>query len=97
MEANLSKPTESDLSSRLERWVEQSTGGRVHCLRVETGSGRIILHGYTGSYAVRQLALNAVLEALERVQPDEGIEVELDIEVLGAGGRTSMGALCHVK
>lgn len=56
-------------TDRLQRWIDQRTGGRVYRLRVETAGQRVIVHGYTGSYYVRQLALAAVLDALESQGP----------------------------
>lgn len=68
----------TDLPGQLERWIEQRTTGRVRNLRVEVLGKRIIVHGRTGSYYVRQLALASVLDALE---PDDIDQVELDIDV----------------
>jgi len=71
----------AEQDGRLERLIERRTGGRIHNLRVETIDGRVIVHGRSGSYHVCQLALAAVLEALEGSQHGP---VELDIEVCGA-------------
>jgi hypothetical protein len=75
-----------DGNSRLERWIEQRTGGRVCGLRVENHAGQWIIHGRTGSYYVRQLALAAVLELLE---PEQLEQVELDIEVAPSSIRST--------
>jgi hypothetical protein len=71
----------------LESCIERRTGGRVYRLRVETSEGRVVVRGHAGSYYVRQLALAAVLDALEQTQL-EPVEVEVDIQV-GAGSATS--------
>ena len=67
---------------RLESLIAKETGGRIHRLRVETIEGRIIVHGRSGTYHVRQLVLAAVMEAMESsvVEPQK---VELDIQVCG--------------
>jgi len=70
-------------NGRLERWIDGRTGGRVRNLRVESIDGRVIVHGCSGTYHVRQLALAAVLEAIEASQSKLGT-VELDIEVCGS-------------
>ena len=70
-----------ELNSRLEHWIQQRTGGRIYCLRVESGAGRVILHGYTGSYYARQLALAAALEVLETSESKPREQVQLDIHV----------------
>ena len=76
------RSTLAEQNGRLERWIAMRTGGRVHGLRVESLDGRVIVHGCSGSYHVRQLALAAVLEAFEASESEPG-DVELDIEVCG--------------
>ncbi len=72
----------------IERWVNQRTSGRVHCLRVETVGERVVVHGHAGSYHVRQLALAAALEALEPFQAEQSsVAVELNITVQKRGLR----------
>jgi hypothetical protein len=71
----------TDRDCRLELWIEQRTGGRVRGLRVESVGERIVVHGVAGSYHVRQLAINAILEALETTDRDHKEWLELDIEV----------------
>jgi DNA-binding response OmpR family regulator len=73
----------SELNDRLERCVESHTGGRIHNLRVETIDGRVIVHGCSGSFHVRQLALDAVLDSFE-ASDSEPRKVVLDIEVCGS-------------
>ena len=77
------RDTLAEQSGRLESLIARRTGGRVHRLRVETIDGRVIVHGCTGSYHVRQLALAAVLESFEASE-SEPRRVELDIEVCGS-------------
>ena len=73
----------AEQDGRLERLIERRTGGRIHNLRVETIDGRVIVHGCTGSYHARQLALAAVLESFEASESKPGT-VEWDIEVCGS-------------
>ena len=96
MKDSVSEPDAADVNGHLERWIEQRTTGRVHSLCVETIGGRVIVHGHTGSYYVRQLALAAVLEALEASESEQPEQVELDIEVSAAGGRNATHCVCQV-
>ncbi len=80
MRGKPSQVGKGDLNFFVERWIDQRTAGRVHGLRVEINAKRFIVHGYTGSYHVRQLALAATLESLEASQIEQP-QVELDIEV----------------
>jgi DNA-binding response OmpR family regulator len=75
--------TLAEQNGRLECSIERRTGGRVHDLSVETVDGRVIVHGRSDSYHVKQLALAAVLEAFEASQ-SQSEKVELDIDVAPA-------------
>jgi hypothetical protein len=68
----------AELERNLESQVAQRTWGRVRDLRVEVTPQRVVVHGYTSRYYVKQLALHAVLEALRTVAPRP---VDIDIEV----------------
>ena len=76
-----------DLNSRLEQWIAQRTGGRVHCLRVEQAGERVIVSGHTGSYHVRQLALAAVMEVLD---PERLGQMDLEIDVQNGSSKSSL-------
>lgn len=56
--------TRTDLTTFLQRWVEQRTQAKIHCLEVQSTGTTITLHGFTRSYSTRQLAVTAVLDAL---------------------------------
>lgn len=71
----------SDVEYRLERWIELRTGGRIHRLRVEGADGRFLVHGHTGSYYVRQLAVAAVMDVLDSRLSDRLKSVAIDIQV----------------
>ena len=94
MKRSVSEPAATDLNSHVERWIEQRTGGRVHSLSVEAVGDRVIVHGHTGSYYVRQLARAVVLESLETAKSQPPEQVELDIEVGANSGRNSMNQPC---
>ncbi|MFM9962277.1 MAG: two-component system response regulator [Planctomycetaceae bacterium] len=80
LESQTSRSHGEEQNLRLESLIAKKTGGRIHRLRVETVEGRIIVHGRSGTYHVRQLVLAAVMEAMELsiVEPQK---VELDIQV----------------
>jgi DNA-binding response OmpR family regulator len=79
--------TLAEQNGRLECSIARRTGGRVYDLRVETIDGRIVVRGRSDSHHVKQLALAAVLEALEASQSQSEtveVDVEMDIEVAPA-------------
>jgi DNA-binding response OmpR family regulator len=77
--------TMDEQNGRLECSIAQRTGGRVYDLRVENVDGRITVRGRSESHYVKQLALAAVLEALEASHAQPG-DVEMDIEVAPLDG-----------
>jgi hypothetical protein len=62
----------------VERLISQRTWGRVHRLHVEFTNGRLVVHGWTSSYYVKQLALQAALDALDS---NDTMAVDLDVAV----------------
>ena len=73
--------TLAEQNGRLECSIAMRTGGRVYDLRVETVEGRVIVHGRSDSYHVKQLALAAVLEAFEASESQsEKVEMDIDVE-----------------
>ena len=74
--------TLGDQNGRLECAIARRTGGRVRDLRVEVCDGRVIVRGCTESHHVKQLALAAVLEAIE-ASKSQSLRVESEIEVCG--------------
>ncbi|MBI3468942.1 MAG: hypothetical protein HY000_38550 [Planctomycetes bacterium] len=71
----------SELEQSIERQVIQRTWGRIHRLQVKVSEDRVVVHGCTSCYYVKQLALEGVLDA---VGPAGAARVELDIEVAGS-------------
>jgi hypothetical protein len=70
----------TQLKRALEGQILRRAGRRVRHLRVEVGADRVVVHGRTASYHVKQLAILAVLEVLgeaDRVLvPDVRVQVE---------------------
>jgi hypothetical protein len=74
-----------ELEEAVERQITQRTWGRVHHLLVEQRSDRVVIHGHSPTYYVKQLALSAAQEVCPTVP------VELDIQV-GADDNYSVEA-----
>jgi len=67
-----------ELEQHLERAIAQRTMGRIRQLRVEVFPDRMAVHGYTSSYYVKQLALQAILELSRAVRTPR---LDLNVEV----------------
>jgi hypothetical protein len=78
---NLTRSRQADFAQTVEREIVQRTWGRIHQLHVEVFDDRLHVHGYTPSYYVKQLAIQAVLEKQESFGSPP---VDVDIQV-GAG------------
>jgi len=76
----------------IERLIRQRTWGRVAQLQVQRVDERIIVRGYTSSYYVKQLAIQAALEALGGVNSPH---LEVDIEVGPSTAPASPGREYH--
>ena len=76
------------LEEAIERCIQERTSGRIHQLHVETPANRVVVHGYTSSYYVKQLAIQAVLDVLGA---RETVPVQMDIQVGEPGPRDSQG------
>ncbi|MBI3468221.1 MAG: hypothetical protein HY000_34895 [Planctomycetes bacterium] len=75
---------QGELERTVEQQIVQRTWGRIHALRVERIGERLIIHGRTSSYYVKQLALLAALEVLG---PSNTATLDLDIQVGQAHAR----------
>ena len=60
-----------------QRLIEQRTGSRVSRLGVEVNDGQIIIRGRSGSYYIKQLAQESLLD----IAGDAGCEIVNEIEV----------------
>lgn len=67
----------SGLQDVLEPRLLQRTWGRLRDVRIEVAGNRLIVQGQTDSYYVKQLAIQALLDALEGSEwiPDVEIDV----------------------
>jgi hypothetical protein len=68
------------LEEDVRQKILERTWGRIHALKVEADSDRIVISGHTPCYYVKQLAIHA---ALDVIGPDERRRVEMDLEVEG--------------
>jgi hypothetical protein len=75
-----SKVCASDLEADVRQKILERTWGRIHALKVEADSNRIVISGCAPCYYVKQLAIHAALDA---IGPDERRRVELHLEVEG--------------
>jgi hypothetical protein len=74
------------MEQNIERQIVQRTWGRVHRLRVEVKDDRVVVHGCTSSYYLKQLALEGVRDVLGGTDP---AEVQLDIDVARVAPRVT--------
>ena len=82
---NPERGTQLELVADLERRILQRTWGQIHRLQVERQGDQVIIHGYSPSYYVKQLALSAVQEVAQ------ALPVQFDIQVGKAEPRPSEG------
>ena len=68
---------DSQIAGVLERAIRKRTCGRVSNLRVELRCELVVVSGTTPTYHVKQLALEAVREALGMARP-----FRIDIDVI---------------
>jgi hypothetical protein len=76
----------AEFADSMEREIIQRTWGRIHRLQVEVWGDRLHVHGYTPTYYVKQLAIQAVLEKQQSIGSPP---VDVDIQV-GVGEARSM-------
>lgn len=63
------------LQDELERRVHARTGRRVRGLSIELQPERVVLHGHTDTYYVKQLAQHGVRDVLPHIRLDNAIIV----------------------
>jgi hypothetical protein len=71
-------PTATDLSRSVERRIMERTWSGIHRLAVEVTTDHLTVRGHTRSYYLKQLAIQACLEALPAKRRTS---LEVDIEV----------------
>jgi len=69
----------AELLWNLERQIVQRTLGRVRDLHVETQDNRVVVRGFTPSYFVKQLAIQASLEVLDLEHTPRELDIQLDV------------------
>jgi hypothetical protein len=68
-----------DLEQAIERQIVERTGGRLHQLHVELSADqRVVIQGYTSSYYIKQLAIQAALDVMGS---NVAAPLQLDIQV----------------
>ena len=70
----------TQLKRALEGQIVRRAGRRIRQLRVEVGTSRVVVHGRTASYHVKQLAILAVLEVLDEADRALNAEVRVYVE-----------------
>jgi hypothetical protein len=68
-------PTSPQLQSVLESRINARTGRRVRNLAVELRPERVVLHGLTATYYVKQLAQQEIRDVLPDARLENAIEV----------------------
>jgi hypothetical protein len=91
------RPSQANLEQAIERRIAQRTWGRVRRLQVARTDSRLVVRGFTESYYVKQLTIQAVLELLEswdQAAPEVDIQVEVyDGSAAGGCGAAPGGLL----
>jgi len=64
----------------LEQQIVKRTWGRVRNLRVEQVDGRIVVHGSTPSYYIKQLVLEAIRD-LNPTIPSEPVQMNVTVRM----------------
>jgi carbon storage regulator len=72
----------ADLGDILARSIARRTANQIGSLHVETAEDRVIIHGRARSYHTRQLAQEAVMEALKASSSCRPEDVEYRIEMV---------------
>jgi|GEM_PF-5143866 len=70
----------AELLWNVEKQISQRTLGQVHNLQIEARDNRVVVRGCTPSYFVKQLAIHAAMEVLERKQAP--LELDMQLRVL---------------
>jgi hypothetical protein len=69
----------TQLKRALEGQIVRRAGRRVRQLRVEVGAERVVVHGRTPSYHVKQLVILAILEVLG--ETDQALVADVRVRV----------------
>ena len=80
--AMASVPLSPDLDATLAHSITRRTAGQIGSLHVEIAEGRVIIHGRSRSSHTRQLAQEAVMEALKSSSSCHPVDLEYRIEMV---------------
>jgi hypothetical protein len=75
----VARPGALEREVTIKRQVVRRTGGRIQMLEVEVSDDRVVVRGRVGSYYLKQLALQGVLDVLG---PTPMMRIELNVEVV---------------
>lgn len=64
----------------IERRIAERTWGRIRDLRVEVTAERIVVRGWTSTYYVKQLAIQALLEETRTTMSFPVIDMEIVVD-----------------
>jgi len=78
MVENFIQAAPSDLETALLQQIEQRTCGQVRRLRIDVRPDRVVIHGSTPTYYLKQLVLEAVLD-VTRSQPVPPVRLNIQI------------------
>ena len=78
--ASETRSQSAQLERRITSRIIQRTGRAVRALEVEVVGGRVVVRGSTTRYYRKQLALQAVLEAIGQADT-AGVECEIEVGV----------------
>jgi hypothetical protein len=79
------------LEQAIERRIMERTWRRVRQLRVEVNGQRVAITGRTPCYHAKQLAIAAVLEALDEAGAPAAVEVRIDVSASPGRGYPPAG------
>ncbi len=78
----------ADLSLAIKRRIERKTWGRIHHLRVLAEGNRVSVRGFTFSYYLKLLAIEAAKEELD---PRVSSLLDVDIQVSSEESQAPVG------
>jgi hypothetical protein len=82
------RPGHTERDQAIERHIRQRTCQRIHELHVQVDGARVIVHGRAATYYVKQLAIQAVLEAIEALSSPLVPDVRIGVRPSAAQSRT---------
>ena len=96
MQAENTGTSRGELERTVEQHIVHRTGGRVHALHVERIGERVIIHGRTARYYIKQLALQAAYEVLGSTGKP-ALDLDIQVGELSARARPRFPALLPLR